>query len=385
MTTACDICLRRTDLIAALVGRIDVERRRSGRRLGAVLARPDAQLLALDPTGGAIRRYRRFDPEAARKRIVAAGLQASCACDRDWDGEHRLSDLHDPPAVLHASSHACLTEIAAEPAVAIVGARRASAYGLEVAYGLARGLARGGVPVISGMALGVDSAAHTGCLDGGGRTLAVLAGGADVPYPRSRQQLYRRIRGSGAVISELPPGQHAARWCFPARNRLIAALATVVVVVEAAGRSGSLITADFAEQLGRGVAAVPGPITARLSDGVNALIRHGAAPVRHLQDLVDELLGAGAELPTPARAAGESPSLDPQLLRLLDAIEGGRATLAALVHAQDQIGFTLLRLAELERRGLIRREGGGRYVRTTTEIGGTPSVPHIRGPSETDG
>src|SRR5204862_7216422 len=130
-----------------------------------------------------------------------------------------------PPPVLFATAATARHRLLTEPTVSIDGARRASAYGLEVARALARGLSAAGVTVVSGMALGIDSAAHAGSLERGGRTIAVLAGGADVPYPASKRLLHQRLRETAAVVSELPPGFRARRWNFPARNRVIAALA----------------------------------------------------------------------------------------------------------------------------------------------------------------
>ena len=175
--------------------------------------------------------------------------------------------------------------------MAVVGTRRASADGLEVARALGRGLAAAGVTVVSGMALGVDSAAHAGALESSGRTVAVLAGGADVPYPPSKARLHGLIAERGCVVGELPPGFVAMRWCFPARNRIIAALAHMTIVVEAARRSGSLITAEIAIDIGREVGAVPGPVTAWRSAGTNALLRDGATVIRDAADALDVAVG----------------------------------------------------------------------------------------------
>ena len=172
-----------------------------------------------------------------------------------------------------------------------MGTRRASADGLEVARALGRGLAAAGVTVVSGMALGVDSAAHAGALESSGRTVAVLAGGADVPYPPSKARLHQLIAERGCVVGELPPGFVAMRWCFPARNRIIAALAHMTIVVEAARRSGSLITAEIAADIGRDVGAVPGPVTAWRSAGTNALLRDGATVIRDAADALDVAVG----------------------------------------------------------------------------------------------
>jgi DNA processing protein len=236
-----------------------------------------------------------------------------------------------------------------------VGTRRASADGLEVASALGRGLTAAGVTVVSGMALGVDSAAHAGAVARTGRTVAVLAGGADVPYPPTKARLYGRIVESGCVLGELPPGFVAMRWCFPARNRIIAALAHMTVVVEAARRSGSLITAEIAIDLGREVGAVPGPVTAWRAAGTNALLRDGATLIRDTSDVLD--VAVGVERHEPALL-----HLEPRLRDLLRAVADGRDTLAALTHAPAQVAPTLAALTELELLGHLRRGAGGRYV-----------------------
>jgi DNA processing protein len=220
-----------------------------------------------------------------------------------------LAELHDPPAAIHVRGD---TEVLAEPAVAIVGARSCSSYGTGVARELARELARAGVVVVSGLARGIDGEAHRGTLEGGGRTVAVLGCGIDRDYPRSHSELARRIREHGAVVSEYPPGVEPAPWRFPARNRIIAGLCAATVVVEARERSGALITADFALELGRDVFAVPGEITSALSAGTNDLLRQGAAPLLSAGDVLEAL---GLE-----PAVRQLPPLSPagsQVLRLL--------------------------------------------------------------------
>jgi DNA processing protein len=359
MRSVCDDCLRRTDLVAALAGRIDVEWRRRGAPPG-VLALADDDLLAL---GGPLQRqrYAAFEPSMARRRIDRAGLVAMCGCSPRYPA--RLGDLADPPAVLHVAGDPAVLGLG--DAVAIVGARRASSYGLETGRSLGRGLSLAGVPVVSGMALGIDSAAHVGALEGTAPTIAVLAGGADVPYPARKRHLHRRIAEHGAVVSELPPGFTAHRWCFVARNRIIAALSEVTVVVEATERSGSLTTADFALQAGRTVGAVPGPVTSQLSTGTNALLRDGAALVRGARDVLDLLAlltGRPQTAPAPDPRSDLS-DLPPDLRALLEAVEQGRATPAALASTSDEAERVLRGLAELELRGLVRREFGGRYVR----------------------
>lgn len=287
-------------------------------------------------------------------------MVAVCRCSDSYpDG---LRDLSDPPAVVHIAGR--LAALADLDAVAVVGARRASSYALEVARGLGRGLSRAGVPVVSGMALGVDSAAHTGALSAPGATVTVLAGGADVPYPASKRHLYAELVARGAVVSEMPPGFGAFRWCFPARNRLIAGLARVTVVVEAADRSGSLITADFAAELGRPVAVVPGQVTSSRAAGSNGLLQAGAALVTGTGDVLDLLFaeGGGASRARPAPASPGEP-LEPYLRGLLEAVERGGGSLATLAATPEAAQAALRDLTELELRGLVRRDFGGRYVR----------------------
>ena len=186
-----------------------------------------------------------------------------------------------------------LLRLSPEETVTVVGARRASTYGREVARELGRELASAGLVVVSGLAFGIDACAHRGALDGG-LTVAVLGCGADVAYPAAHRSLWRRVGEDGLVLSELPPGCGAWRWAFPARNRIMAALSGMTVVVEAAERSGSLITADLAADLGRDLGAVPGPVGSRLSVAPNNLLAGGACLVRDAQDVLDAMLGPGA-------------------------------------------------------------------------------------------
>jgi DNA processing protein len=212
-----------------------------------------------------------------------------------------VAELHDPPPRLFVRGAAL--ELLSAPAVAVVGSRSCSPYGAQVARMLGRELACAGVAVVSGLARGIDGEAHRGALEAGGPTVAVLGCGIDRDYPRSNAGLARRIVESGLVVSEYPPGVEPAPWRFPARNRIIAGLARATVVVEARERSGALITADFALELGREVFAVPGEITAALSAGTNHLLRQGAAPLLSADDVLAAL---GLERPTaPPAAVGE--------------------------------------------------------------------------------
>jgi DNA processing protein len=187
-----------------------------------------------------------------------------------------------------------------------------------------------------------------------------LAGVGDHLYPVSRRRLHIAVREAGAVISELPPGFGIYRWAFIARNRLIAALAHVIVVIEATERSGSLTTADLGAELGRTVAAVPGRITCATASGTNGLIRDGAVLVRHIHDVLDAL----AELTGAQYAPNHTPAdLDPGLKDILEHVGGGHSTLAMLVGCGFDPRLVLAGLGELETRGLVKRGFGGRYER----------------------
>jgi DNA processing protein len=207
------------------------------------------------------------------------------------------------------------------------------------------------VTVVSGLALGIDATAHRGALAAGGLPVAVLACGPERAYPRRHRGLHEQVAAAGLVVSELPPGTGAQRWSFPARNRIMAGLARMTVVVEAADPSGSLITAEFARDLGRAVAAVPGRVTARMAAGTNGLLRDGAVPVTSTDDVLDEIFGVGAR---PSRAAREPPP-DPSLRAVLDAVEAGAGV--------DEIVTRTGSSAAEVRAALGRLEAGGHVVR----------------------
>jgi DNA processing protein len=355
--TACDDCLRRAALIADLAGRLQVEFKRRTAP-GSVLALLDEELLELAGSTGVRRRYAQFAAGQTRAVASAAGLMTVCRCREEYP--ERLRELADPPAVLHVLGDPAA--LRAEDGVAVVGARRASDYGLGVARALGRGLSVAGVPVVSGLALGIDSAAHAGALAAPGLTIGVLAASAHIPYPATGARLHAAVAARGAVVSEMPPGGEAHRWCFVARNRIIAGLAAATVVVQATERSGSLTTADFAAELGRAVAAVPGQVTSRLSAGTHALIQSGAPLVRDAADVLELLAGetgrSYAECEPPAQVA-----LTPPLAALLAAVEDGQGSLDELVSDPADARTTLAGLGELERLGLIRRGFAGRWER----------------------
>jgi DNA processing protein len=252
------------------------------------------------------------------------------------------------------------------PRVAIVGARRPSPYGEAVAERLAADLARAAVIVVSGLALGVDSAAHEGALSTGGVTLAVLGTGVDIVYPRANAELAARIlAGGGALVSEFPNGTPPQRFNFPRRNSTIAALSQVVVVVEAAEGSGALITANAALALGKDVMAVPGSVFNPLSVGCHQLLRDGAGLVQNARDVL-AVLGRSAEvlddpLAPPERLQIERPrGPDGILKHLSDVLPTGAAELARKLDLP--FAEVLGRLTKLELDGAIDRYGSG-YVR----------------------
>jgi DNA processing protein len=384
----CAACLRRTWLLSKVAGGLEVAHSRR-RPIRSVLALEDDALIAAVCGGTGLReQVASASPTDLLASAAEAGLEAVCRHSAGYPA--RLLDDTAPPAVLfvrgHGDARARLTRLvgdaddtrhaddadddASVSAIAIVGTRRASPEGLEVARTLGRGLAGSNVTVVSGLALGVDSAAHAGAVEICGPTVAVLGGGADVPYPTRKAGLYEAILAAGGVVvSEMPPGFRAFRWNFPARNRIIAALAPATVVVEAAERSGSLITAELALALGRDVAAVPGPVMSWRSRGTNALLRDGATLIRDVRDALELVLGIEGADAALKRAAVEPvrppTTLAPELRALLAAVEDGRDSVGSL--ASDAAGAAIVRagLTELQLLGLVRHVSGGRVLRTT--------------------
>lgn len=265
-----------------------------------------------------------------------------------------LAAIVDPPFVLWTRG---IVAALNGPAVAIVGSRAASPYAMTVAERLARDLAGCGIVVVSGLARGVDSAAHRGALAAGGATLAVLGSGVDVIYPPEHARLAREIAATGTVMSELVPGTPPLPPFFPLRNRIISGLSRAVVVIEAGERSGSLITARCALEQGREVLAVPGNVLSGRNRGGHALIRDGAKIVDSADDILEELGTAVAPVRRPA--AGQN---DPILACLTP---GEPADLDA-ISERSGVGCARLlpRLFELELMGLVARAGGGRFVRS---------------------
>jgi DNA processing protein len=300
----------------------------------------------------------RVDVPAVRDRVASG--EARLIAPRDREYPTRLLGLADPPGWLFAKGRSLEEH---PTAVAVVGARSCSAYGHEIGEAIGRGIAARGVTVVSGAARGVDSAAHRGALAVGGPTLAVLGCGIDVAYPAGNRGLIDRIAQEGTVVSEYPPGAPALPRRFPARNRLIAALGRAVVVVEGAAGSGSLITAEFALDLGYEVLAVPGLVTSPLSAAPHDLLREGATLVRGPEDVLEAV---GIHPDETGNSGGGEGVLSADERRVLDEVVGEPITAETVAHrAGLRINTALSLLMSLQMRGLLRGSAG-RYQRTSS-------------------
>jgi DNA processing protein len=282
-----------------------------------------------------------------------------------------LAQIHDPPHLLYVRG---TLEARDAQAVAVVGSRQCSDYGRRVTTRLAGDLARAGYTVVSGLARGTDGVAHRAALQAGGRTLAVLAGGLSRIYPPEHKGLAEEVEKAGALLTESCMKQEPLASLFPARNRIISGLCRAVVLVEAAEKSGALITATHAAEQGRNVLAVPGPVDAPASGGTNALIRQGAILCRGIDDILEELQGISAlekstaspagsvtAAPTPA---GPPPWLDQTQRRVWDFLSGGPRHLDEMV---QQLGIAVAQLSgmllTMEMKKGVRRLPGNRYER----------------------
>ncbi len=277
----------------------------------------------------------------------------------DADYPPLLREISDPPAVLFVSGdRRCL----ARPQLAVVGSRNPTAGGTENAAAFAGHLARAGYAITSGLALGIDGAAHRGALEAGGTTIAVTGNGLDRVYPRQHHALAHDIANSGALVSEFAPGTPPRREHFPQRNRLISGMSQGVLVVEAAVKSGSLITARLAGEQGREVFAIPGSIHSPLARGCHALIRQGAKLVETAQDVLEEL----GPLEAAMHNAGTASRNDGLMNPLLPYLGYDPVDVDTLV---DRSGLTpdavSSMLLNMELRGLIEAQPGGRYLRTS--------------------
>jgi DNA processing protein len=360
----CDECLRRSLLVHRLGGRLDV-RRYDTERLAALFALPERQLLtALGLTGVA-------DFEARYGVLAADGARSAepalTICRHDARYPRRASagapasESWAPPPVLRvAGDVARLQALCEHPTVAIVGTRKATDYGLAVAYRFGRDLAAAGLPLVGPFAAGIPSAAHAGALGERGTTVAAMPGGVDICSPASKRALYAEIVQRGCAISEAPCGTRARRWSHAASNRVVAGLACAVVVVEAEARGSDLMLARFAQQIGRRVLAVPGRITSEASRGTHELIASGSTVARDAHDVLDALHGVGVKRLPPATTTTRP--LDREAARVLGLVAGGADTADRLVAKGIGLTAALTALTELELDGLLTRGDGGRYI-----------------------
>jgi DNA processing protein len=331
--------------------------RREGRLIG-LLAIEDEELL--QAVGGRRRvelkaRYGQFDPKVLRR---AEGVQAVCRHDCRYP--RALNGAAAPRMLNVAGGVQRLRELTDAPSVAIVGSRRATDYGMEMAKSIARGLAASGVTVTSRLADGIAVAAHAGALEADGKTVAVMSGGLDVACPAKRRSLYERIRREGCAVAELPCGCGTRRWGAMASERIVAGLARLTVVVEADESPAELAGARMAQTLERTVAAVPGRVTSPASRGTHALLMSGAHLVRGPGDALELLYGISVSAATTVREAPAK--LEPSLSATLEWVGAGRDTPDKLTNDGVDAGEVLLALSELELMGLLTRSDGGRYV-----------------------
>jgi DNA processing protein len=350
----CLDCARRGWLLAKLSGLLE-HAGRSPTRLLDLLKLSDEELVR---AVGGTRREELLD-ECARfdttQVCVPPVIETICMHDSRYPWTRESVDT--PRLLYVAGGVERLQRLLSEPVVAIVGTRRPTSYGLEVARGLARGLSVSGVTVVSALAEGIPVAVHEGASEGGGSALTAAPGGVDLCYPASRRDLYRRMIKRGCAVSELPAGVSARGWCHLARQRVVVGLAQLVIVVEAGERPAELLPSRFAEAMGRTVAAVPGRVTSPVSTGTNAMLARGAHLVRDVQDALDLVYGLGER-----RAPETRPVVEARLQVVLDQVGAGRDTLAKLEVEGRQGSETLIALAELELIGALKRTGGGRYV-----------------------
>ncbi len=299
----------------------------------------------------------RLDPDKEIQRLKRAGIKTVFVDDSAYPP--RLKQIFDPPKALYVRGN---IEVLQSPMFSVVGARKATYYGLTVAERIAFELAEAGLCVVSGMARGIDTAAHKGALRAVKPTVAVLGCGVDVVYPPENKKIMAEIIEKGAVISEFPPGTSPAAGNFPQRNRLISGLSAGVLVVEAAEKSGSLITADFALEQGRDVFAVPGQVTNKLNKGAHWLIKQGARLTEEAADILDEL---GYELDlNKCRDEDPTEDLTQKEKKVYNIISDDPVCSEVII---DKTGLksseVLSILLLMEMKGLVVQLPGQRYVR----------------------
>lgn len=327
----------------------------------AVLDASDDALLAAGASSAAVAGIRRGRALASVEAARLARADASLVTLGDANYPARLRQIPDPPLTL--AVRGTLAD-ADEPAVAVVGTRRASEYGRRVADEIARGLAQTGITVVSGLAAGIDAAAHRAALAAGGRTIAVLGTGIDRVYPPWHVELARAIATQGALVSEFACGVEPRPHHFPRRNRVISGLSLGAVVIEAAEQSGSLITAAFAVQQNRQVYAVPGPLGVAGHRGPHRLIQDGAKLLTRVEDIVDDLAPQLRPRLVARRAAAVAATLSAPEQRMLDALGAEGRHIDDVVRAVAiPPGPALELLLALELRGIVKQLPGKRFCR----------------------
>jgi DNA processing protein len=327
----------------------------------AVLGADAGALRAAGLAADTIASLRSARARATAEREVASRSEVDVVTWADERYPARLRTIADPPLALFVRGTLDGDDALA---VAIVGSRRASEYGRGVAAELGQGLAEAGVTVVSGLAAGIDGSAHRGALDAGGRTVAVMATGIDRVYPSWHGALARDIVARGALLTEFRQGTPPLQFHFPQRNRIISGLAVGTVVVEAAERSGSLITAEYAMEQGREVLAVPGPVGTPHHRGCHRLIQQGATLVTSVEDVVETLAPALRARIAAARAAAAEACLSGVERAVLDALDDGGCHVDAVVASAGRpAGEVLETLLALELRGLVSQRPGMRFVR----------------------
>ncbi|MGK5728787.1 DNA-processing protein DprA [Streptomyces sp. URMC 124] len=355
------------------------------REMGAVAlvrgltgAGPAPQGAGRERLAGCRERAATLDPHRDLDTVAGLGGRFLCPGDREWP--RQLDDLGDArPLGLWVRGGADL-RLWALRSVAVVGARACTDYGAHVASLLGTGLARRGWVVVSGAAYGVDGAAHRGALAAGGATVAVLACGVDVPYPRGHADLIDRIVERGLVLAELPPGGHPTRSRFVLRNRVIAALTRGTVVVEAEYRSGSLVTARRARLLGRLTMGVPGPVTSGLSAGVHELLREDASLVTDADEIAELVGGIGELAPERRGPVVARDLLAPGAAVVLEAVPGGSGGGEKLIARNAGLSReqALARLYELQSLGFVERRGDHWQLAAPPSTSGTSKPPGRR-------
>lgn len=354
---ACVPCLRRSWLLGELSALLDCHCREDG-RLYELLALPDGDLLKA--LGG----RRRDELEARHRGFVGTELERSpgvaelCRHDARFPRALRRPGV---PSMLHVAGELeRLRDLVEPPVVAILGSARSTDYGIEMGTSLARGLAASGVTVASGLGDAVAAASLRGALEASGKGLAVISGGLDVAAPVKRRRLLERLCGVGCAVGELPCGVRSRRWGMAASLRVLAAIADVTLVVEAADSPRELAGARLAQSFGKAVVAVPGRLTSPASRGSHSLLVEGARLIRGAGDVLELLCeldrsAPGVVTPSPVELA-------PRLRGVLERVGDGADTAGKLIGGSEGADEVLSALSELELMGLLRRGDGGRYV-----------------------